>query len=257
MQFIPPEIREDSGEIELALKKKLPKLVELSDIKGDFHVHSDYSDGENSIEEIAEAAKKMGYEFIAITDHSRSTKIANGLTEQRLLKQIEEIDRLNKKIKSIRILKGSEVDILSDGSLDFDDEVLKKLDIVIASVHSRFKMDKASMTKRIIKAMENRYVTIIGHPTGRLLSRRDPYEADIEAIIEAAKKHGKALELNAYPDRLDLCDLHLRLAKERGVKIAIGTDSHSIAHLTYMKYGIGVSRRGWLEKKDVLNCRVF
>lgn len=254
IQFIPPEIREDGGEIELAQKKKLPKLIEASDIKGDLHVHSKYTDGSDTIEEIAMAAKKLGYSFTAITDHSKSTRIAGGLAENELLKQMDEIDHINNKIKGIKILKGSEVDILPDGSLDFPDNILKKLDIVIASVHSRFKMDKASMTKRIIKAMENKYVTIIGHPTGRLLSRRDPYEVDVEKIIEAAKKYGKALELNAYPDRLDISDIHCRLAKEKGVKIAIGTDSHSISQLVNMGFGVGTARRGWLEKKDVLNC---
>ncbi|MCX5749550.1 MAG: DNA polymerase/3'-5' exonuclease PolX [Candidatus Saganbacteria bacterium] len=257
MQFIPPEIREDSGEVELAQKRKLPTLIELSDIKGDFHVHSNYSDGSDTIEEIAKAAKKLGYEFITISDHSKSTKIAGGLTEKELLKQMGEIDRLNRKIKGIRILKGSEVDILPDGSLDFDDEILKKLDVVVASVHSRFGMGEDEMTGRIIKAMENKFVTIIGHPTGRLLSRRDPYKLDIDRLAAAAKKYGKALELNCYPDRLDLSDINCRLAKEKDVKIAIGTDSHSAVQLSHMELGIGIARRGWLGKKDVLNCRTY
>jgi DNA polymerase (family 10) len=256
MQFIPPEIREDTGEIELAQKKSLPELVELADIKGDLHVHSNYTDGSDPIEAIALAAKELGYEFIAITDHSKSTGVAGGLTEKELLEQIDEIDRINKKIKGIKILKGSEVDILPDGSLDFDDGILEQLDIVIGSVHSNFKMGEDEMTDRIIKALRNKYLTILGHPTGRLLSRRDPYKINIDKVINAAAKYGKALELNAYPDRLDLSALHCRLAKEKGVKIAIGTDSHSIGQLKYMRFGIGIARRGWLEKRNVLNCAI-
>lgn len=249
--YIPPEIREDSGEFEAAARKKLPRLVELSDIKGDLHVHSDYSDGDNTIAEIARHAQRIGYEYVAITDHSKSTRIAGGLTEKELLKQIREIDALNRSMKGFRILKGTEVDILPDGSLDFSDELLAQLDIVIASVHSRFNMPKAEMTARIIEAVKNRHVAVIGHPTGRLLGKRDPYEVDLEKLIDAAAKYGKALELNSHPKRLDLNDIHCRLAKEKGVKIALGTDSHDINEMQNMRFGIGTARRGWIEKSDL------
>lgn len=254
LQYIPPEIREDTGEIELAAKGELPKLVEAKDIKGDLHVHTKYSDGFSSIEEMAVAAKKMGYEYIAITDHSKSIQVAGGLTEKELLKQMAEIDRINKRIKGIRILKGSEVDILADGSLDFDDVLLGKLDIVVASIHSSFKMDRSGMTKRIIKAMKNKNVDIIGHPTGRILGKRDPYEVDIKELISAAKASSTALELNSIPDRLDLDDRTCRLSKEKGVLISIDTDAHSALQLNNISYGIGTARRGWIEKKDVFNC---
>ena len=254
LPYIPPEIREDTGELEAAAKNKLPDLVKISDIRGDLHVHSNYTDGSTTIEEMALSAKKLGYEYIAITDHSASTRVAGGLSIKELLNQMKEIDKINKKIKGIRILKGSEVDIRPDGSLDFPDEILKQLDIVIISVHSNFNMDEAAMTKRIIKALENKYSTILAHPTGRLLSSRDPYRVDIEKIIKAAARTGTALELNAHPERLDLNDVHCKLAKQNGVMIAINTDSHAPVHLEYMRYGIGTAGRGWIEKKDVLNC---
>ncbi len=253
MQYVPPELREDSGEIEAARKRALPALIDLKDIKGDLHMHSNHTDGTASIEEMAKAAKKLGYEYIAITDHSRSTKVAGGLNEKELLEQMGEIDRINKKISGFKILKGAEVDILKDGSLDFPDELLSKLDIVIASIHSGFSMTKDEMTKRIIKAMQNRFVSIIAHPTGRLIGRRMPYEIDIENVISEAARTGTVLELNSYPDRLDLKDIHCRMAKEKGVKISINTDSHNTNNLSYMKYGIGTARRGWLTKKDVIN----
>lgn len=253
LQYIPPELREDSGEIEAAQKNSLPALVDLKDIKGDLHSHSDYTDGTSSIEEMALAAKKLGYKYMAVTDHSKSTKVAGGLTEKELLKQINEIDKINKKLPGFRILKGSEVDILNDGSLDFPDELLSKLDIVIASIHSGFSMSKEAMTKRIIKAMQNKFVNIIAHPTGRLIGKRLPYESDIEKIIAEAARTGTSLELNSYPDRLDLNDVHCRLAKEKGARISINTDSHSTNNLLFMKYGIGTARRGWLTKKDVIN----
>lgn len=255
MQFIPPEIREDSGEIELAQKRKLPALVELSDIKGDLHVHTKASDGSNSIEEIAERCRKLGYSYVAITDHSVSSRVAGGLSENALLKQCAIIDSLNKTLKGFRVLKGAEVDILPTGKLDFDDDILAQLDIVIASVHSNFGMKKEAMTERVIKALQNKHVTFIAHPTGRLLNKREPYEIDIEEVILSAAKLGKALELNAYPDRLDLNAIDCRLAKEKGVKIAVNTDSHALSHFSFMRYGIGTARRGWLEKKDIINTR--
>jgi len=254
MQYIPPELREDSGEIEAARKRALPTLIDLKDIKGDLHMHSNYTDGTSSIEEMARAAKKLGYEYIAITDHSKSTKVAGGLSEKELLEQMREIDRINKKISGFKILKGAEVDILKDGTLDFPDELLRRLDIVVASIHSGFSMPKDEMTERIIKAMQNRFVNVIAHPTGRLLGRRMPYEIDIEKVISEAARTGTALELNSYPDRLDLKDIHCRMAKEKGAKISINTDSHNTNNLSYMKYGIGTARRGWLTKKDVINA---
>lgn len=253
MVWIAPELREDRGEIEAAQEKSLPKLIEGSEIRGDFHVHSNWSDGSSTIEEVARAAQKRGYEYIAICDHTKSLKITHGLDEARLLKQMEEIDRLNEKLKGFRILKGAEVDILSDGRLDLSDQVLEKLDLVVASVHSAFKQDRAKMTRRMIKALEHPYVHILGHPTGRLLGARPPYEVEMEEVMEAAKKYGKALEINAYSERLDLDDLHCRKAKERGIKMAIGTDAHHLDQMWMMSLGVAVARRGWLEMEDVLN----
>lgn len=253
LPYIPPEIREGSGEIEAAKKGGLPELIELSDIRGDLQMHSKYSDGGNTIEEMAEAAKKLGYEYIAITDHTQSTRIAGGQTEKEILKELEQIDRLNAKLKGFRILKGAEVDILPDGTLDFSDAILKELDVVIAAVHSNFKMDREKMTRRIVKAFNNKYVNILSHPTGRLIGKRDPYEIDVEDIIKAAKDTGTYLEINAYPERLDLSDIHCKRAKEAGVLMAIDTDAHSAAGLEVMKYGVMTARRGWVEKKDVIN----
>lgn len=251
--WIPPELREDRGEIEAAKEKRLPNLVTIKDIKGDFHVHSNWSDGAEPIEEVAERAKSLGYQYIAITDHSKSTKIANGLTEDRLLKQIKEIRDLNKNIKGIKILSGSEVDIKTDGTLDFPEKLLKELDIVVASIHIGFKEDEETLTKRIISAIRNPYVNIIAHPTGRLISSREPYKLNIKRVFEVAVETGTAIEINAYYDRLDLNDVHCQMAKEMGVKMAIGTDAHHISQLSMMEYGIGIARRGWLEKKDLLN----
>jgi DNA polymerase (family 10) len=253
MVWIEPELREDRGEIEAAQKKNLPKLVLESEIKGDFHVHSNWSDGSSSIEEVARAAQKKGYQYIAICDHSKSLKIAHGLDETRLTKQMEEIDRINEKLKNFRILKGTEVDILSDGRLDLSEKVLERLDIVIAAIHSGFKQGREKMTKRIIRAIENPFVNIIAHPSGRLLGARDPYEVDIDEVMEAAKKYGKALEINAYFERLDLDDIHCRKAKEMSIRVAIGTDTHHLDQMWMMSLGVAVARRGWLETKDVLN----
>ncbi|MGO8989128.1 MAG: DNA polymerase/3'-5' exonuclease PolX [bacterium] len=253
MDWMVPELREDRGEIEAAQKGRLPKLVQESDIKGDLHVHSKWSDGTSPIEEVARAAQKRGYQYIAITDHSKSLRIAHGLDESRLMKQMEEIDRVNEKLKGFKILKGTEVDILAEGRLDFPEKVLEKFDIVVASIHSGFKQDRAKMTKRIIQAFENPYLRIFAHPTGRLLGARDPYEVEMDELIEAAKKFGKVLEINAYFERLDLDDIHCRKAKAMGVQVAIGTDSHHPDQMWMMSLGVAVAKRGWLEKKDVLN----
>jgi DNA polymerase (family 10) len=253
MDWIEPELREDRGEIEAAQKKRLPKLVEEPEIRGDLHIHSKASDGTASIEEIAKAAQKRGYQYLAICDHSKSLKIAHGLDETRLLKQIEEIERINEKLKGFQILKGTEVDILTDGKIDLPDKVLEKLDYVVAAVHSGFKQEKEKMTKRIVRALENPFVHCIAHPSGRLLGARAPYEVDLDEVMEAAKKHGKALEINATLERLDLDDIHCKKAKEMGIKLAIGTDSHHLDQLWMITLGVGVARRGWLESQDLLN----
>ena len=253
MEWIEPELREDRGEIEAAKENRLPDLIKEIDIKGDFHVHSKWSDGTSSIEEIAKAAQKRGYQYVALCDHSKSLRIAHGLDESRLVKQLEEIDRVNEKMKSFRILKGTEVDILSDGKLDHSESVLKKLDLVAAAIHSGFKQEREKMTKRIVRALENPLVHILVHPSGRLLGARDPYEVDIDEVMETAKKYGKALEINAYFERLDLDDIRCRKAKEMGIPLTIGTDSHHLDQMWMISLGVAVARRGWLEKKDVLN----
>lgn len=253
MDWIEPELREDRGEIEAAKQRKLPKLVEESKIKGDLHVHSKWSDGTSTIEEIARAAQKRGYQYIAICDHSKSLKIAHGLDASRLMKQMEEIDRLNEKWKGFQVLKGTEVDILMDGKLDLPEKILEKLDFVVAAVHSGFKQDKEKMTQRIIRALENPCIHILAHPSGRLIGAREPYEVEIEEVMEAAKKFGKALEINAYFERLDLDDLQCRKAKEIGVRVGIGTDAHHIDQMWMISLGVAVARRGWLEAEDVLN----
>jgi len=251
LPVIPPELREDRGEIEFALKNKLPRVVNLSDIKGDLHVHSDHSDGHVSIKELAELAQKMGYEYIAICDHSQAANYAGGLTPDRLLQQIEEIDRLNKTFKNFKILKGSEVDILHDGRLDFGHDILKRLDLVVAAIHRGF---KKNVTERILRAMENPYVTVIAHPSGRLISRREGYDVDLDKVLEGARESGKALELNAYYDRLDLNEFYLKKAREQKIKISIGTDTHTAQGLEMIRFGVGIARRAWLEKRDILNC---
>jgi len=253
MDWIEPELREDRGEIEAAQKGRLPELLQESEIKGDLHVHSKWSDGTSSIEEIAQAAQKRGDQYVAICDHSKSLKIAHGLDESRLLKQIEEIDRINEKLKGFQILKGTEVDILSDGKIDFSEKILEKLDLAVAAIHSGFKQDKGKMTKRIIQALENPYIHILAHPSGRLLGARDPYEVEMDELMESAKKYGKALEINAYFERLDLDDIHCRKAKEMGIRVEIGTDAHHLDQMWMMSLGVAVARRGWLENKDVLN----
>jgi len=253
LEYIEPELREMTGEIEAAEKGKLPKLVELEDIRGDLQMHTTASDGRNSIEEMGAAAKKLGYEYIALTDHSKAVNVANGMDEKRTLEQIKKIRAAQARVPGIRLLAGIEVDILKDGSLDLDNEVLAQLDVVVASVHSYMNLESGEMTDRLLAAIENPFTQIIAHPTGRLVLRRDPFHYDMEKILDAAKKHEVAMECNAYPDRLDLKDVHLRMARERGVKIVISTDSHTTTNLQYMKYGVETARRGWIEKKEVIN----
>ncbi len=253
LDFIPPELRENLGEIEAAAAHTLPALIDLSDIRGDVHMHTVETDGRNTIEEMAEAARKRGYEYMAITDHSKNLAFANGLTDERALAHIARIRAVEKATKGIRIFAGIEVDILGDGALDLSDSVLEQMDIVIASVHSQFNLDRATMTDRLLKAIANPNTSLMGHPTGRLLLRRDAYQFDLDAVLKAAAKHKVAMELNSYPDRLDLCDVHLRLAKQHGVKIVINTDSHHTSHMEKLHYGVTQARRAWLTKDDVLN----
>jgi len=255
LPFIPPEIREGAGEVEAAAAGKLPRLVEEGDLHGDLHIHSDWSDGSQPLAELAEAARKLGYEYLAVTDHSQAVRIANGLTPARLRVRNKEIDRLNSKLRGIRLLKGAEVDILKDGSLDYPDEVLAGLDVIIASVHSGFNLPEAEQTRRVVRALGNRYVTILGHPTGRLIGEREAYPIDIGEVIRAAADNGKCLELNAQVQRLDLADIHLHRAKEAGAMVAIDSDAHHVSFLPVArKLGVAMARRGWLEEGDVLNA---
>jgi len=253
MSYIEPELREDAGEIELAKKSQLPHLIEVKDIKGDLHVHSNYSDGQNSIEEMAEAAKKRGYSYLAITDHSESLKVAGGLNIAELKKKKREIDKINSKLKGLRVLYGTEVDIDSEGKLDYKDGVLKEFDVVVAAIHTGFKQSKLQLTKRLVKACQNKYTHIIAHPTGRLWGTRDAYDIDIDQVLRVAKDTNTHLEINAFPQRLDLNDLNCHRAKEIGVKLSINTDAHSTEQLDIIRLGISVARRGWLEKKEVIN----
>ena len=253
LPLIPPEMREDCGEIAAALRGALPRLVAVEDIRGDLHVHTKRTDGHHTIEEMAETARGAGYEYIAVCDHSRSVGMAGGLFEEDLLRHVEEIRAVNKRINKITILAGTECDIRRDGTLDYPDEVLAQLDVVIAAVHSGFKMDAQTMTSRIIQAMQNPYVDALAHPTGRIIGKRDPYEVDIERLLAAAAELGVAMEINSYPDRLDLRDVHARRAKELGVKVVINTDAHDCDHLRLITYGVATARRGWLEPDDVLN----
>jgi DNA polymerase (family 10) len=255
LQYIPPEIREDQGEIDLAEQGKVPKLIELSDIKGDIHVHTDWSDGHDSIEDMAQAAKALGYQYLAITDHSAGRGIAHGLSEERLKKQIEEVKRLNEQLKGIRIFTGTEVDIRADGSIDLPDKLLVDLDVVVAAIHSAMNQSEEQITRRILGAIENPHIDVIAHPTCRLLGEREPVAIDMEAVFRAAIKYNKALEINAMPSRLDLKDIHIYRARELGVKLIMGTDAHSTAHLGFMRFGVGVARRGWCQPKDILNTK--
>ena len=253
MSYIEPELREDNGEIELARKFELPGLIEFKDLKGDLHVHSTWSDGANTIEEMALAAQDMGYSYIAISDHSQSLRVAGGLSIADLKKKKAEIDKINKKLKNFRVLYGTEVEIDSEGNTDYKDQVLKEFDLVIAALHSGFKQSREKLTKRIIKACMNKYVHIIAHPTGRLWGVREAYDVDLEQIFEVAKETNTQLEINAFPARLDLNDLNSRRAKEKGVKLSLDTDAHSIEQLRYMRLGVSLARRGWLSKEDVIN----
>ncbi len=253
LKYIPPELRENQGEIEAAKKGKIPTLISIKDIKGDFHVHSKWSDGSDSIKDLATTAKKLGYQYLCISDHSKSEKIANGLSESNLLKQIKLIKKLNKNFRGFKLLAGSEVDILADGSLDYPEKILKQLDIVIGSIHSRFKSSKQEMTKRICTALENKHLNILGHPTGRLINQRKPYNLDLDQVFKVALENKKHLELNAFPNRLDLSDTNLKEAIELGLKISIGTDAHSKDQMNYMKFGVATARRGWCQKNHILN----
>jgi len=253
LDYIPPEMRENLGEIDLAKDHALPILVAQDDLQGDVHMHTVETDGKNTIEEMAEAAKARGYKYMAITDHSKNLAFANGLDDKRAVEHIARIRAVGKKMEGITIFAGIEVDILADGDLDLSDDVLAQMDIVIASVHSVFNQDSAKMTDRLLKAIENPNTSLIGHPTGRIQLRRDAYPFDMHAVLTAAAKHKVAMELNSYPDRLDLNDVHLRQAKQRGVKIVINTDSHHTSHMEKIRYGILQARRAWLTKDDVLN----
>lgn len=253
MQWIPPELRENRGEIEAALNGSLPKLVEYEDVKGDLQMHTKWSDGANTIEEMVQEAKKLGHKFIAITDHVGSLKIAGGMDEEDVKEQAKEIEKIREKYDDIYIFHGVEANIMKDGSLDVSNSLLKEVDLVLASVHSAFRMDEKEMTKRVIKAIEHEYVDIIAHPTCRIIQKREPIKLDIEKVFEAAKENDVIMEINAYPDRLDLNDIHTKMAIEMGIKISIGTDAHSKDHLKFYELGVAVARRGWAEKKDIIN----
>jgi DNA polymerase (family 10) len=255
LPFIPPELREDGGEIEAALEGRLPALVSLQDIRGDLQMHTTWSDGVHSLAELAEGVRAKGYQYMAVTDHSKAATVAGGMKDDQVLQMIAEVRALNKKMKGFRILAGCEVDIRGDGTLDYSDEILRQLDLVLVSVHSRFKMSREEMTARIVRALQHPLVHLLGHPTGRLIGERGAYELDMEAVLTAARDTGVAVEINASPSRLDLNDLHARRAKELGVPIAIDTDAHTIGHLDYMRFGVSVARRAWLTPGDVLNTR--
>ncbi|MGE5544598.1 MAG: DNA polymerase/3'-5' exonuclease PolX [Bacillota bacterium] len=253
IQWIPPELRENRGEIDQALSYKLPLLINQSELKGDLHVHTDWTDGAHHLEQMVKQARAMGYSYIAITDHSQSLKISRGLDERRLQDQIDLIAQMNKKLKDFRILSGIEVDIMRDGTLDFPDEILEKLDVVVASIHSSFHLSMEEQTHRIISAINNPNVDIIGHLTGRLLNRRAGYQVDIDKVIKAASRSGTALEINAHPDRLDISEEVAFQARQEGVKVAINSDAHQVQDMLLMEYGVFNARRGWLEARDVIN----
>lgn len=253
LDYIPPEMRENCGEIELAEKHSLPQLLTESDMQGDVHMHTVETDGRCTIEEMAEGARTRGYKYMAITDHSKNLAMANGLDDKRAVEHIAKIRRADEQTEGIKIFAGIEVDILADGELDLSDEVLAQMDVVIASVHSAFNQEPQQMTDRLLRAVSNPHVSIVGHPTGRILLRRDAYAFDVEAVFKTATKNKVAMEMNAYPDRLDLCDRHLRLARELGVKIVMNTDAHHTSHMSLMRYGVLQARRAWLTKNDVLN----
>jgi DNA polymerase (family 10) len=255
LPWIPPELRENRGEFEAARAGRLPKLVELTDLKGDLHAHTKATDGRNSLKEMVEAARKRGFEYLAITDHSRRLAMAHGLDPKRLFEQLEEIDRLNEASPGLTILKGIEVDILEDGSLDLPDEDLGRLDLVVGAVHSHFRLSREKQTERILRAMDRPHFTILAHPSGRLIDEREPYEVDMPRLIRHARERGCALEVNAHPVRLDLTDTDCQMAKDEGVLVSINSDAHSVLDFENLRYGVGQARRGWLEMSNVLNAR--
>jgi DNA polymerase (family 10) len=255
LQWVPPELRENTGEIEAAMKNNLPKLIDYKDLKGDLQTNSNWTDGANSIKEMAEEARKIGLEYIVVTDHSKSLAMTGGLDEKMLLKQGKEIDKLNEQIDGIRILRGVELNILKDGSLDITDEALEKLDFVGAAVHSHFNLSKEEMTKRVLKAIENPNVDFLCHPTTRQIQRREPVQLEVEKIMEAAKDNGTILDIDSYPDRLDLKDEYIRKAVEIGAKLGVSSDAHSVVQLHYLELGIAQARRGWATAKDIVNTR--
>jgi DNA polymerase (family 10) len=253
LPWIPPELREARGEIEAARDGTLPELVELDDIRGDLQVHTRYTDGHNTVAEMAGACAERGYEYVVISDHSRAVRVAGGLDAEGFRRQFREIDRVQKQMRGITILKGAEVDILEDGRLDLNDRILAEFDVVVAAVHSNFNMTKAAMTARVVRALAHPRVHVLAHPTGRLIGRREPYPLDMPAVIRAAADHGVLLEINAQPDRLDLDDLHARMAKDAGVKLVVNTDAHRVGELGCMRYGVDQARRGWCRAVDVAN----
>ena len=255
LPFIPPELREDRGEIEAARKKRLPALVEVTDIRGDLHCHTKATDGRDTLEAMARAAAARGYEYVSENDHTKRVSIAHGLDRRRLLQQVRAIDKLNAKLQGIVVLKSAEVDILDDGSLDLPDSVLKELDFTVCAIHYGLNRSREKQTERILRAMDNPYFTILAHPTGRLINAREPYDIDLERVLTAARERGRILEVNAHPDRLDLDDQGCRMAKEAGVRVAISTDAHRVSDLDFMRFGIDQARRGWLERDDVVNTR--
>ena len=254
LPWIPPELREDRGEIEAAREDRLPDLISLKDIQGDLHVHTKWSDGSHDLDTIVQVARKKGYRYIAVTDHTKGLGIAHGLDEKRLAQEIRYIEKVNEKLKGFRVLTGSEVDIRSDGGLDLPDSALASLDIVVASIHSGFKQTKEQITKRLLAAIRNPWVSVIAHPTGRLIGKRESYAVDMEAVLSEAALQGVAMEVNAYPLRLDLNDTYVRLARDYGVSLVISTDTHVTTQFDFMAYGVAIARRGWAEKKDVLNA---
>jgi DNA polymerase (family X) len=255
LDFIAPEMREDQGEIEAAREGRLPKLITQDDIQGDLHAHTTYSDGASTLEEMARAAEALGRKYLCLTDHSVSLHVAHGLDKERLKEKRAELDRVNKKLKRCRCLFGAEVEIDANGDLDYSDDVLASFDVVVAAIHSGFKQSKAQLTRRLVKACENRRVHIIAHPTGRFWPTREPYDVDMEDVMRHARDTGTVLEINSHPTRLDLKDVHARRAAEAKVKVAINTDSHHASQLAYMRFGVGVARRGWLTKADVINTK--
>ncbi len=255
LPWIPPELREDRGEIQAAQHGTLPALITERDLRGDLHCHTNWSDGRQSLEEMARAAQDMGYEYLAVTDHTHNLKVVNGLGPERLAQQIEAIEAINKRMKGFTLLKGAEVDILEDGRLDLPDTILQRLDLCVCSVHTRFKLSRQQQTERILKAMDNPYCTVLGHPSGRLLGSREPYDLDMDQILNKAEATGCCLEINSQPDRLDLADTHCKAAKDMGITLVISSDAHRPSGLQAVRYGIGQARRGWLEPRDVLNTR--